>query len=62
MWKQMLLWCLSWAKKRIANMSEAEKKALDDRLDKRLKIKDGSPQDRITDILIDLICEVAKKL
>lgn len=62
MWKVWLRLGLAGLKKRIANMTQADILKLDEKIDRALGIKPGSPQDVKTDKIISTLFPVLQEI
>ena len=62
MWKQFFLWGLGWLQKKISNMSDAELMALDERIDKRLGITQGSKEDIAIDSISKRVFPILREV
>jgi hypothetical protein len=62
MWKTFLRMGLAGLKKRIAGMTQADILKLDEKIDKALGIKPGSPQDVKTDKLIATLFPILQEI
>jgi hypothetical protein len=62
MWKVWLRFGLAGLKKRIVNMTPADILELDKKIDKALRIKEGSPQDVRTDKIVSTLFPILQEI